>query len=334
MTTGGAPDPFPPAPLELDRCALAVDIGGTKFAAALVTQRGEIVSAHRMPNPQGADPAALLHALEAAIDAVLHAVGLAPAQARRLAGMGLATAAPLDRAAGTVSPVNIPAWRSFPLRDRLRERYGLDVRMFGDAVAVAVGEHWRGAARGRHNVLGMVVSTGIGGGVILDGRVVPGTTGNAGHIGHVSVDPSGPVCVCGGTGCLEAIASGTNISAWARAQGSTAPDTAALADGARRGDPIALAAFRRAGEAIGLAVAGAVTLLDLEVVVIGGGVAAAGPLLFDPVGDAYARYAGLGYAASPRVVPALLGGNAGLIGAAAVVLQPGSYWPQVAPQRG
>ena len=325
--TEPASDAQTPPPLDLPRCALAVDIGGTKFAAGLVTELGEIVASHRMPNPQGADPEALFQALIEAIDSVLHAVGLEPAEAVQLAGMGLATAAPLDREAGTVSPVNIPAWRSFPLRDRLHERYGLAVRMFGDAVAVAIGEHWRGAARGRRNVLGMVVSTGVGGGVIVDGRVLPGTTGNAGHIGHVSVDPFGPLCVCGGTGCLEAIASGTNISAWARTHGSEAPDTAALADDARRGEPIALATFRRAGEAIGLAVAGAVTLLDLDVVVIGGGVAAAGPLLFDPILDAYAKYAGLGYAASPRVVPALLGGDAGLIGAAAVVLQAESYWP-------
>ncbi len=317
----------PPPPLDLRRCALAVDIGGTKFAAGLVTELGEIVSSHRMPNPQGADPEALFQALVEAIDSVLHAVGLEPAEAVSLSGMGLATAAPLDREAGTVSPVNIPAWRSFALRDRLHERYGLTVRMFGDAVAVAIGEHWRGAARGRPNVLGMVVSTGVGGGVIVDGRVLPGTTGNAGHIGHISVDPFGPLCVYGGTGCLEAIASGTNITAWARAHGSEARDTASLADDARRGEPIALATFRRAGEAIGLAVAGAVTLLDLDVVVVGGRVAAAGPLLFDPILDAYAKYAGLGYAASPRVVPALLGGDAGLIGAAAVVLQAESYWP-------
>ena len=268
-----------------------MDIGGTKFAAAVVTGQGDIVASHRIPNPQGADPEALFQALVQAIDSALHAVGLEPGEAAALSGLGLATAAPLDREAGTVSPVNIPAWRSFPLRDRLHERYGVAVRMFGDAVAVAIGEHWRGAARGRRNVLGMVVSTGVGGGVILDGRVLPGTTGNAGHIGHISVDPFGPLCVCGGTGCLEAIASGTNIIAWARTHGSEAPDTAALADDARRGEPIALATFRRAGEAIGLAVAGAVTLLDLDVVVVGGGVAAAGPLLFDPINDAYARYA-------------------------------------------
>jgi len=310
-----------------DRPALAIDIGGTKFAAGLVTGLGEIISARRIPNPQGTDPEALFAALVKVVDSVLHAAGLEPEAAAELPGIGIATAAPLDRDAGTVSPVNIPAWRGFPLRDRLTERYGLDVRMFGDAVAVAVAEHWRGAARGRRNVLGMVVSTGVGGGVIIDGCVVPGTTGNAGHIGHVSVDPFGPTCVCGGTGCLEAIASGTNIAAWARAHGSDAIDAAEVAEQARRGNAVAMATFRRAGEAIGLAVAGAVTMLDLDVVVIGGGVAGAGSLLFDPIADSYSKFARLGYAASPRVVPALLGGDAGLIGAAAVVLHPESYWP-------
>ena len=310
-----------------DRPALAIDIGGTKFAAGLVTGLGEIISARRIVNPQGTDPEALFAALVKVVDSVLHAAGLEPEAAAELPGIGIATAAPLDRDAGTVSPVNIPAWRGFPLRDRLTERYGLDVRMFGDAVAVAVAEHWRGAARGRRNVLGMVVSTGVGGGVIIDGCVVPGTTGNAGHIGHVSVDPFGPTCVCGGTGCLEAIASGTNIAAWARAHGSDAIDAAEVAEQARRGNAVAMATFRRAGEAIGLAVAGAVTMLDLDVVVIGGGVAGAGSLLFDPIADGYGKFARLGYAASPRVVPALLGGDAGLIGAAAVVLHPESYWP-------
>jgi glucokinase len=308
-------------------CALAIDIGGTKFAAGLVTELGEVISARRIANPQGLDPEALFEALTEVVDSVLHAAGVEPDDALAIPGIGIATAAPLDREAGTVSPVNIAAWRSFPLRDRLTERYGPEVRMIGDAVAVAIGEHWRGAARGRRNVLGMVVSTGVGGGVIIDGRVVPGTTGNAGHIGHVSVDPFGPTCVCGGKGCLEAIASGTNIAVWARQHGCDAADAGAVAELARRGDPVALATFRRAGEAIGLAVAGAVTMLDLDVVVIGGGVAAAGPLLFDPIADGYARHARLGYAASPRVVPALLGGDAGLIGAAAVVLHPESYWP-------
>jgi glucokinase len=309
--------------------ALAIDIGGTKLGAALVTGLGEIACSQRVPTPPTGDADELFAALTGAVDDVLHAGGIDPDDASELPGIGVATAGPMDTDAGTVSPVNIPGWRGFPLRERLAERYRLPVRMFGDAVSVAVAEHWRGAARGRRNVLGMVVSTGVGGGLILDDRVLPGTTGNAGHIGHVPVDPAGPPCTCGGTGCLEAIASGTAIAAWATAQpGGRALDTAArAAEAAWAGDPVALAAFRRAGEAIGMAVAGAVTLLDLDVVVVGGGVAAAGSVLFDPIADGYARHAALDFAALPRVVPAMLGGDAGLVGAAAVVLQPQAYWP-------
>jgi glucokinase len=309
--------------------ALAIDIGGTKLGAALVTGLGEIACRQRVPTPGTDDPEELFAALTGAVDDVLHAGGIVPDDISELPGIGVATAGPMDLPAGTVSPVNIPGWRGFPLRHRLAERYRLPVRMFGDAVSVAVAEHWRGAARGRRNVLGMVVSTGVGGGLILDDRVLPGTTGNAGHIGHVPVDPDGPRCTCGGTGCLEAIASGTAIAAWATAQpGGAALDTAArAAQAAWAGDPVGLAAFRRAGEAIGMAVAGAVTLLDLDVVVVGGGVAAAGSVLFDPIADGYARHAALDFAALPRVVPAMLGGDAGLVGAAAVVLQPQAYWP-------
>src|SRR5664279_1360907 len=311
------------------RLALALDIGGTKLAAAVVDESGAIVAAHRVPNPQGTDGDVLFDALASAADAALSSAGVELGGPRLVPAIGVGTAAPLDLDAGTVSPVNIPAWRAYPLRDRLIDRYQMDVGLIGDAVAVAVGEHWRGAARGHPNVLGMVVSTGVGGGFVLNGRIVVGATGNAGHIGHISVDPNGPDCVCGGVGCLEAIASGTSLAAWAVQHGfaaangtvnGTAPAADEIADAAVAGDPIALAAFQRAGAALGLAIAGAVTLLDLDLVVIGGGVAAAGPLLFDPIAEAYSRYAALGFAKRPRVVPAMLGGTAGLIGAAAVAM--------------
>lgn len=321
-------DDHAPRALDPAGCAIAVDLGGTKIAVGVVTATGEIVASKRVPTPITEDGELILRAITDAIEDVLHATGL-PAAA--LPGLGLATAAPMDRIAGTVSPVNIPGLRNFPVRQRLADRFETEVRMIGDAVAVAIGEHWRGAARGRRNVLGMVISTGVGGGVILDGRAIIGTTGNAGHIGHMSVDPFGPDCVCGGKGCLEAIASGRSISAWAVSHGMPVPagvaevDAAVVADAARRGDPVALATFRRAGEAIGLAVAGVVTLLDLDVVVIGGGVVHAGSVLFDPIADGYARFAALDYASSPRVVPALLAGDAGLIGAGALVLRPEAY---------
>ena len=171
----------------------------------------------------------------------------------------------------------------------------------------------------------MVVSTGVGGGAHHRRPGGAGATGNAGHIGHVSVDPSGPDCVCGGKGCLEAISSGTSLASLGAAHGFAGGDgmRVAVADGGAAGRQIALRRLPPGGEALGLAIAGAVTLLDLDLVVIGGGVAAAGPLLFDPLADGLSRYAALGFAARPRVVPALLGGDAGLIGAAAMVLAAG-----------
>ena len=233
--------------------------------------------------------------------------------------------------AAKVSPLKIPAWQAFPLRDRLQERFGgLPVRLHNDAICFAVGEHWRGAARGRSTMLGIVVSTGVGGGLVLDGRLINGATGNAGHIGHVVVDPEGPPCVCGGRGCAEAIARGPALAAWAQAQGWRAgqPQVTArdLADDATQGHPIALAAMRRAGRALGIAIASATHLCDLEVVAVGGGLSQAGSLLFDPLEEALRTHVGLDFARGVAVVPAALGQSAGLVGAAALLFAADRYW--------
>ena len=168
-------------------------------------------------------------------------------------------------------------------------------------------------------MVGMVVSTGVGGGLILGGRPFVGPSGNAGHIGHISVDLSGPLCVCGGVGCVEAIASGRSLAAWAVDRGYRGEQTAiAVADAARAGDAVAIAAFDRSGHAIGSMLAGVATVLDVHVAVIGGGVANAGELLLAPIRAAIDRFAGLGYARPFEVRPAALGGDAGLVGAAAL----------------
>jgi glucokinase len=195
--------------------------------------------------------------------------------------------------------------------------------MAGDAVCTAVGEHWRGAGRGCADMVGMVVSTGVGGGLVLGGRPHVGPSGNAGHIGHISVDLTGPVCACGGVGCVEAIASGRSIAAWAVAQGWSGEQTAAaVAAAARTGDPIALAAFERAGLAIGSMLAGLATVCDVRTAVIGGGVANAGEVLFAPIRAGLERYAALAYTGGFEIRPAALGGDAGLVGSAALVLEP------------
>ncbi len=296
---------------------LAVDIGGTKFAAAAVAPDGEMLARAEVPlrGPGSAD-----RTLSEVVGRITERV--APA---RLDGIGVGSAGPLDPRRGTVSPVNIPAWREFPLVDTLGEVLpGRPVRLAGDAQCMALGEWWRGlsedgAARSRA-MLGMVVSTGVGGGFVLDGVPYVGPTGNAGHIGHITVDPGGEPCPCGGVGCVETIASGPGMVRWAAANGWTGEDARALAADARTGHPTATLAFRRAADALATAVLTASALFDLDHVVIGGGVAAAGPILFDPLRQAIERNAGLGFLRRLRVDPTSLGRDAGLFGAAALVL--------------
>ena len=308
---------------------LAIDIGGTTVAVGLVEPGGRLASWTQAKTPRGLDAGQLWRTLEVLCDRLLAEARVDPRTG--LAGVGCGCGGPMEWPAGRVSPLNIPAWRSFPLRERLQERFpGIPVRLHNDAICMTAGEHWRGAGRGRRSMLGMVVSTGVGGGLVLDGRLINGATGNAGHIGHVVVDPGGPFCGCGGRGCLEAIARGPALVAWAQGEGwrpGQAPVTAKeLADDAAQGHPVGIAALRRAGEALGIAIASAVQLCDLEVVAIGGGLAQAGPLLFGPLEEALRTHAGLDYARDVPVVAAALGQSAGLIGAAALIFAADRYW--------
>ncbi|GAA3137334.1 ROK family protein [Planomonospora alba] len=294
---------------------LAVDIGGTKFAAAAVDADGAIAARAEIPLRHRARPE----------ETLLEVVGRVTARvpAARLEGVGIGSAGPLDPVAGTVSPVNIPAWRGFPLVDALGGLLpGRPVRLAGDAQCMALGEWWKGLPeRGPSGaVLGMVVSTGVGGGFVLDGAPYLGPTGNAGHIGHITADPDGEPCPCGAAGCVETVASGPSMVRWARANGWTGRDARALALDAHAGVAVAELAFRRAADALATAVLTAAALLDLDHVVVGGGVAAAGPVLLDPLGQAVARNAGLGFLRRLRVAATSLGRDAGLLGAAALVL--------------
>ncbi|MCX6480265.1 MAG: ROK family protein, partial [Mycobacterium sp.] len=199
---------------------------------------------------------------------------------------------------------------------------GVAVQLAGDGLCMALGEHWRGAGRGAAFMLGTVISTGIGGGLVLDGTPYSGRTGNGGHVGHVVVDPDGPVCACGGRGCVEAIASGPHLVSWAQSQGWTGSDARALAEDAARGEAVAVRAFERGARAVAAMIASVAAVCDLDLVVIGGGVANAGPVLFDPLRSALREHLGLDFISALRVVPAALGGEAGLVGAAALLRTP------------
>jgi glucokinase len=313
------------------RLFAAVDIGGTKIAGGLVDAGGTLLRQVQRPTPA-------LESGEAVFRTVSEVLALLAADPRwgSVRGLGIGSAGPVVIARGTVSPVNIPGWREFPLVERVRAdrsvsgaltdpTAGMPIVLAGDAVAMAAAEHWRGAARGCASALCVVVSTGVGAGLVLDGAVYPGPTGNAGHLGHISVDLDGDPCVCGSRGCVEGFASGPAITRRAlaagwRPQGSERPDAGAVAVAARGGDPVARAAYDRAAQALAAGIAATATLVELERAVIGGGVAGAGDVLLGPLRRHLAAYAALPFARGVSVVPAFLGTDAGLIGAAALAL--------------
>ncbi|HET6860064.1 MAG TPA: ROK family protein [Streptomyces sp.] len=296
----------------------ALDIGGTKIAGALVDGSGRIVLRAQRPTPAREDGETVMRAAEAVI-AELTASPLW----ERAGAVGIGSAGPVDASAGTVSPVNVPGWRGFPLVDRVRAvTGGLPVALVGDGVAMTAAEHWQGAARGYDNALCLVVSTGVGGGLVLDGKLHTGPTGNAGHIGHISVDLDGDLCPCGARGCVERIASGPNIARRALDNGwRPGPDgdatAAAVATAAKAGDPIAVASFERAAQALAAGIAATATLVEIEIAVIGGGVAGAGDVLFAPLRRSLRDYATLSFVRRLTIAPALTGTDAGLVGAAA-----------------
>ncbi|HEU0191216.1 MAG TPA: ROK family protein [Mycobacterium sp.] len=304
---------------------LALDIGGTKIAVGLVDPDGDLAHSATRPT-RGDQPAERVWAVTAEL--IADALHVADRSGQPVDAVGVGCAGPVDLVAGTVSPVNIGDWRGFPLRDRVAAAVpGVPVRLGCDGVCMALGEHWRGAGRGTRSLLGMVVSTGVGGGLVLDGEPYHGRTGNAGHVGHVVVDYStnhdhGPPCRCGGRGCVEAISSGPSMVRWALANGWAPPpgeaDAKALAAAAAAGDPVAAEAFNRGATALAAMIASVAAVCDLDLVVIGGGVAKSGGLLFDPLRAALTGYARLSFLDGLRVVPAELGGEAGLVGAAAL----------------
>ncbi|MFI2368142.1 ROK family protein [Streptomyces sp. NPDC018833] len=296
----------------------ALDIGGTKIAGALVDGGGALLLRTQRPTPARESGDAVMHAVESV---------LADLTASPLWGgvraVGIGSAGPVDRSTGTVSPVNVPGWRDFPLVERVsRAVGGLPVELVGDGVAMTAAEHWLGAARGHDNALCMVVSTGVGGGLVLNGRLHAGPTGNAGHIGHISVELDGDACPCGARGCVERIASGPNIARRAVENGwrpgaDGDASAAAVAEAARAGDPVATASFERAAKALAAGIGATATLVEIDIAVIGGGVAGAGDVLFAPLRRALREYATLSFVQRLTVAPARMGADAGLVGAAA-----------------
>jgi glucokinase len=298
--------------------ALAVDLGGTKVEAALVDENGVVLTESRHRSPTGRDATS-----EQLAEAVTRVVGKARASLpldATVAGVGIGSAGPLDLESGTVSPLNLPAWREYPMLELVTKLVpDATVRLRMDGLCITLAEHWVGAGQDVDNLMGMVVSTGIGGGLILGGAPVTGPSGNAGHIGHVEVGGYDDACHCGGRGCLEAVASGPRTVDWARNEGWTGTTGEELAEAYAAGDAVARRAVERSGRAIGQAIASATNLLDLDMVAIGGGFSHVTPDLFDFARAAIAERTEFAFASRVQLVPSALSGDAPLIGAAALI---------------
>jgi len=265
------------------------------MAAGLVTAEGELVTSAASPTPRHADAETLFAVVLALVDSV--------GGDGEVEVCGVGCGGPMSPGGEEVSPLNIPGWRRFPLRARLAHATGLPTFVDNDAKALALGEGWRGAAAGVDNFIAMVVSTGVGGGIVLDGGLLDGESGNAGHIGHVIVEPDGRECACGGRGCLEAEASGPAIAA-------VSGRPAAEAD---------VETMARTGTLVGRALASVANLLDLRLAVVGGSVALGfGDPFFAAAQVELDARARLDFSRGARIVPVGLGATGPLIGAAAV----------------
>lgn len=275
---------------------LAIDIGGTKLAAGLVDAAGGLIARVQTATPATADAEVLWSALVR----LVRQLGWDGASA-----CGVGCGGPMAPGGDAVSPLNIPAWRGFPLRTRLAGVTGLPTFVDNDAKALALGEAWVGAAAGERNFLAMVVSTGVGGGIVLDGRLLGGRLGNAGHVGHVIVEPGGRRCGCGARGCLEAEASGLAIEAQTGRPAREAPPEV----------------VERCGRLVGRAVGSVANLLDLPLAVVAGSVALGfGDPFFAAAQAEIARTACLEFARGATIRPGGLGDAGPLVGAAAVAV--------------
>ena len=283
---------------------VAVDIGGTRMSAGLMTLRGDLIDRTQLPVDETLGDQELFESLAGIVDDML--VRADEHHEMTPIAVGVGCAGPVEPDLDAVSPASIGAWRSFPLRERLAEATLLPVYGDLDAKCLAMAEGWLGAAQGHSNFLALVVSSGISGGVVLNGQVLDGATGNAGNIGHLIVEPNGRRCACGSRGCLEAEASGRAIEA-ITGRPPTEPSYEIM---------------QRTGDLVGRAVSSVCNLLDIDLVVVGGAVALGfGATFFNSAQAALDRHARVEYSRGARITPARLGDRGPLVGAGAVGLR-------------
>ncbi len=314
----------------MESWSVGIDLGATKVALGLIDPQNQIIAQCRFPTAAAEGPAAVT---ERMVRCVEDLAARLPAGAR-LAGVGICSPGPLDHRTGVIiDPPNLPGWRNVPLRETLAARLDLPVCLEHDAKAAAVGEYWYGAGRGETNMVYIVVGTGVGAAIIIDGQLYRGERNSAGEAGHITIDPAGEVCSCGSVGCVETFVSGPGLArAYRRGlerqarlpPGLTSPDEVngeVVVRMAYQGDALALQVMARAGEALGTAVASLAMILDIDLYVIGSSVAKAGDLLLEPARQAVWRHAFRSVAGHVRIVPAALPDDGPILGCGWLIRQ-------------
>lgn len=310
---------------------LGIDIGGTKLAVGVATADGSVLSDRRQPSDAADGPDAMIGRIVDMSRAVVADAGL---QLQNIEAIGIGCGGPLDPWRGVIlNALNNPGWIDVPLVDRIEAALGRQAYLDNDANAAALGEHRFGAGRGVRHMVYLTISTGVGGGLILDDRLYHGANGNAGELGHISVQVhGGRPCHCGSVGCIEAYCSGTNIAARFRealAEGATTgietePDAITAADVANAtaaGDALASRIWAESMELLGGGIVSIIHAFNPQLVVLGGGVTRSGDLLFEPVRRVVAERAMPWLAEPVSIVPAELGEMTGVLGAVAVALE-------------
>jgi len=312
---------------------IGVDLGGTYIKTALITQKGTILHKAEVPSEKENGPEGVLQNIYHSIRLVIKEKNVS---LDNILTIGVGSPGPLNTKKGIVcNAVNLPGWINIPLRDRINAEFNIPVNLENDANAAAFGEYWKGAGKGSDIMLAYTLGTGVGGGVIIRGELIRGTNDSAGELGHMTIIPEGQICSCGNRGCLEAYASATALvrntlaklkkgapsllNDWIL-QGKTL--TAKLIDQAHReGDKLATLALTQVGTFLGLGVANVVSVLNPDVVVIGGGMIRAGEVILDPLRREVESRVFAEQFEHLKIVEAQLGNNAGVIGAAGLALE-------------
>ncbi len=322
---------------------IGVDLGGTNIVVGAMPEDGSREIAFRSsPTRASEGEDSVVERMIQMIEDVI-AVTMAETGAPRenFLGVGVGAPGPLDRELGVIITAPNLGWKMFPLRDRIQDATGLKTTLDNDANCATMGEAWTGAAKGAKNVIGVTIGTGIGGGIIIDGRLYHGSSDVAGEIGHMTIDSTGRRCGCGNYGCLEAYASGTAIAERAREAlaGETEGVLLTMCEGqlpkvtaqmvykaANEGDLIAIDVVRETARFLGAGIGALLNVLNPEVVVLAGGVVNAGEALFAPLKVEIRRRAFAPAVDACRIVPGMLGGSAGVVGAvAAFKAQTGTF---------